>query len=235
MLTRHGPLPFRAAVRFPVPSFDMVALRRAKGCKRSLLTEGEVKDIFGLKYTHGLRSIHAASVVTGERYNVAPKTIRDIWNGRCWLKATLELWRDDDPLKPDLSNIEAKRKRKKIQKPPSSTALALKSVSCHNSKIIHSEIHSTLSRPPEEFFDGSMRLIQEHIRLSWAEQFARPMASMQHNALSRLPALSQNAQCREPSSSLVPSSLAFATHPLLSFTTAAQLASLVGHFNTLPH
>mmetsp|Transcript_68441 Transcript_68441/g.182575 ORF Transcript_68441/g.182575 Transcript_68441/m.182575 type:complete len:247 (-) Transcript_68441:300-1040(-) len=80
--------------------------------KRCVLSEREVKDIFLLKHKHGHKNLHAASVVMAKKYNVSSKTIRDIWNGRCWMKTTAEFWSEDEL--SSLSKAARSRRKKRV-------------------------------------------------------------------------------------------------------------------------
>mmetsp|Transcript_72886 Transcript_72886/g.194578 ORF Transcript_72886/g.194578 Transcript_72886/m.194578 type:complete len:199 (-) Transcript_72886:161-757(-) len=56
---------------------------RAK-TKRCALREEDVVEIYRSLQGHGFKTDHAASVFLASKYHVSSKTIRDIWNGRCW-------------------------------------------------------------------------------------------------------------------------------------------------------
>ena len=59
---------------------------------RAILTKEQAIEIFGYKQKLGDQSITAASFELARKYNVNPKTIRDIWSGRSWLDATYAQW-----------------------------------------------------------------------------------------------------------------------------------------------
>jgi hypothetical protein len=63
---------------------------------RVILTASHAREIFKLKDRHGFVSLHAASVRLAFKYGVSAKAIRDIWSGRSWLRATYELWNEDE-------------------------------------------------------------------------------------------------------------------------------------------
>ena len=63
---------------------------------RVVLSQQQSIEIFQLKYSHGYSSQHTASTKLSRDYNVSPKAIRDIWNGRSWLSATSHLWNKEE-------------------------------------------------------------------------------------------------------------------------------------------
>ena len=67
--------------------------------RRSVLTKKQATEIFAYKQKLGSQSLTAMSVELANRYNVNSKTIRDIWSGRSWLKATSSQWQQATEIK----------------------------------------------------------------------------------------------------------------------------------------
>eukprot|EP00960_Hanusia_phi_P050941 760511-Hanusia_phi.AAC.1 len=64
---------------------------------RSGLDIEEAKVIFCAMPT-GKRKVTRTSKLLGAKYGVSPKTIRDIWNKRTWVHATVGLWSKEEQL-----------------------------------------------------------------------------------------------------------------------------------------
>jgi hypothetical protein len=63
---------------------------------RVILTKEEARAIFSVKNNHCFESPNQASIRLARAYHVSSKSVRDIWNGRSWLGATFDLWREED-------------------------------------------------------------------------------------------------------------------------------------------
>ena len=59
---------------------------------RAILRKEQAIEIFDYKKQLGDQSWSAASSILVNKYNVNPKTIRDIWSGRSWLEVTCPQW-----------------------------------------------------------------------------------------------------------------------------------------------
>ena len=57
-----------------------------------VLSENQAYEIYQWKQSLLQKSISGTSVMIASRYNVSPKTVRDIWNRRTWCNATRSLW-----------------------------------------------------------------------------------------------------------------------------------------------
>jgi hypothetical protein len=64
--------------------------------RRAILTPQLAREIFNLSIKNGASNSEASSTKVATKYQVSPKTIRDIWCGRCWLEATSDLWNEID-------------------------------------------------------------------------------------------------------------------------------------------
>lgn len=60
---------------------------KKKGRPRAFLTPEKVAEIFDLRWDTG--AWEARSVKVAQSFGVAPKTIRDIWNKRTWVRVTV--------------------------------------------------------------------------------------------------------------------------------------------------
>ena len=83
---------------------------------RSILTRKDARDIFQLKESGLSLTVNRASVDLALRYGVSPKTIRDIWNGRSWLRVTFDLWSPEQRPKTKLPGRPRGRKDSKPRK-----------------------------------------------------------------------------------------------------------------------
>ena len=63
------------------PKSDAMVLSKIQAC-----------EIYKWKHSLQLKSANCKSILLASRYNVSPKTIRDIWNRRTWVVATRSLW-----------------------------------------------------------------------------------------------------------------------------------------------
>ena len=79
--------------------------------------------IFSLKPNNKYEKRHGAIKLLADKFKVSPKAIRDVWTGRSWLKATFDLWSDDDrpvpnpPGRPKGSKDKNPRKQNNQHKP----------------------------------------------------------------------------------------------------------------------
>ena len=55
----------------------------------AVLSKQDAMEIFKMKQHLGSEHLTAPSIALARKYNVSSKTIRDIWNGRSWVEATL--------------------------------------------------------------------------------------------------------------------------------------------------
>jgi len=107
-----------------------------------VLTEKDVREIYMVKHKHGYKNHHAASIVLCKRYAVSSKTIRDIWNGRCWLQTTWDLWSNED------RNGMSGRKRDVLDRTDNSASTkdihssSAEHCSDHRGRSLHVEDHS---------------------------------------------------------------------------------------------
>jgi hypothetical protein len=74
-----------------------------KVSKREKLTVKEAVEIFAMRPREESKSLskrgHSINCTSiAHKYGVAPKTVRDIWNGRTWLHATKHLRASDEPV-----------------------------------------------------------------------------------------------------------------------------------------
>ena len=76
---------------------------------RSILSQNQVIEIFGWKFTADYASGKVRAAVVAKQYGVTAKAVRDIWVGRTWYRETHHL----DPSRPDT----AKRLMRKIGRP----------------------------------------------------------------------------------------------------------------------
>jgi hypothetical protein len=63
---------------------------------RVILSKSVAREIFAVKNSLGLETIHKASIRLAAKYHISSKAIRDIWKGRSWLNATFDLWGVED-------------------------------------------------------------------------------------------------------------------------------------------
>ena len=89
-------------------SLKMKKLNIAKQQGRAILTQREAQDIFKLKPSSTTKGRHRAGVLANF-YGVSVKTVRDIWVGRTWYRATFHL----DSSKP----VSTERLEKKPGRP----------------------------------------------------------------------------------------------------------------------
>jgi hypothetical protein len=57
-----------------------------------VLTEKEAFEIYKCKFPSDKFQMKGRSVPVSRRFNVSPKTVRDIWSQRTWTHATRSLW-----------------------------------------------------------------------------------------------------------------------------------------------
>jgi hypothetical protein len=73
------------------PTLDQLALpdfysKTKAGKSRSFLTKEQAIEIHSYKF--GIKSGRGACATIAKQYGVTPKTVRDIWSGRTWFRAT---------------------------------------------------------------------------------------------------------------------------------------------------
>ena len=59
---------------------------------RAILRKEQAIEIFEIKKQLGGQSWSSASSILANKYNVNPKTIRDVWSGLSWLEVTYAQW-----------------------------------------------------------------------------------------------------------------------------------------------
>jgi hypothetical protein len=87
----------------------------SKRQRRAVLTPQLAREIFSLRFMNSVSNSRSASKRVGAKYQVSPKTVRDIWKGRCWLAVTSDLW-DDDEDRPQ-AKTKGRPKGKRDSKP----------------------------------------------------------------------------------------------------------------------
>lgn len=76
-----------------------------KGVPRNVITRDEAREIYLMQEEYA-----GTSDVVGEMYGIAPKTVRDIWNRRTWVRATKPVWSQCRPpaaARPKQSTVAA--------------------------------------------------------------------------------------------------------------------------------
>mmetsp|Transcript_26833 Transcript_26833/g.70527 ORF Transcript_26833/g.70527 Transcript_26833/m.70527 type:complete len:201 (+) Transcript_26833:95-697(+) len=66
---------------------------------RTVLTSEQAVEIYSYGRQSAKRShphLYRNSTAVALRFNVSPKTVRDIWNRQAWAKATIEFWNKGD-------------------------------------------------------------------------------------------------------------------------------------------
>ena len=57
-----------------------------------VLTENKAYEIYKLKFHLDKSKLKGRGVPVSRKFNVSPKTVRDIWSRRTWINATKPLW-----------------------------------------------------------------------------------------------------------------------------------------------
>ena len=112
--------PFRG-VRHLV-SYNAEDKINTSGRSRTVLSKSDVIEIFKLKHpkdTHGLERQTVSSEFVGKMFHVSPKTIRDIWCGRTWYRATYPLDPTREDFRERLSRQPGRPKGSKDSRPRS--------------------------------------------------------------------------------------------------------------------
>ena len=69
----------------------------SKSHPRAVLHESQAMEIYRQRKTKSTRlGADSNTVFLAKKYNVSPKTIRDIWNRRTWIQQTRHLWTEDE-------------------------------------------------------------------------------------------------------------------------------------------
>jgi hypothetical protein len=67
----------------------------ARTPRRIILTEKKAGEIYSLKpspsFPESTKRGESQSRLVAEKYGVSPKTVRDIWNRKTWIAATLHM------------------------------------------------------------------------------------------------------------------------------------------------
>ncbi len=76
---------------------SLVSLTKGQGDKPQkrhgiVLTDKEAFEIYKFKFPLDKFQMKGRSVPVSRKFNVSPKTVRDIWNQRTWTNATRPLW-----------------------------------------------------------------------------------------------------------------------------------------------
>ena len=80
---------------------------------RVILTKEAAREIFCQKNIHSNESPNQASIRLAVLYHVSSKSVRDIWNGRSWLGATYDLWREEErPLRRAVGRPKGRKDNK---------------------------------------------------------------------------------------------------------------------------
>lgn len=77
------------------PHYVRNARGHGRGRARAKIVEGDAPKIFEMMKERG----GAGSLDVADAFRISPKTVRDIWNRRTWVKQTRHLWQPTD-LKP---------------------------------------------------------------------------------------------------------------------------------------
>lgn len=64
-----------------------------RGCARAKIVDGEAARIFEIMKENGGKG----SMDVADAFRISPKTVRDIWNKRTWVKQTRHLWAPAEP------------------------------------------------------------------------------------------------------------------------------------------
>jgi hypothetical protein len=62
---------------------------------RAILTEKQAAEIYQYRISNSRFSPLGSATIIARKYNVSPKTVRDIWNRRTWTQETRHLWSED--------------------------------------------------------------------------------------------------------------------------------------------
>jgi hypothetical protein len=64
---------------------------------RAILNEAQAIEIYKQRNKKSCSlSFNGTAVMIARKYNISPKTVRDIWNRRSWVEQTRHLWTDDE-------------------------------------------------------------------------------------------------------------------------------------------